>query len=143
MIPENDIIFTTSQSEATGNIVPLLHEIRHALITLLDSNAETVIDLRRLPLSPEEEEKLETFLGTGEVKADISALGDTTILESRYSGVWLETHYNEASEVMGKYICVARVPAIVLAQPEDMALSVARLAGDLGQLSISSKEIIS
>ena len=131
MIPENDIIFTTSQTQETGNIAPLLYEIKHGLQLLLDCGDETVIDLRRLPLNPEEEQKLETFLGTGEVKANVSALGDTTIIESRYSGVWVETHYNEESDIMGKYIRVALFPPILQAQPEDMASSLKRLTDDL------------
>jgi hypothetical protein len=36
----------------THNVQPLLHEIRHALATLLDDGGNTVIDLRSLPLAP-------------------------------------------------------------------------------------------
>ena len=40
---------------ATGNIPPLLHEIRHALTRLAQGEAGTSIDLRSLPLAPGEE----------------------------------------------------------------------------------------
>ena len=42
---------------ATGNVPPLLHEIRHALKRLALGEAGTSIDLRGLPLAPGEEER--------------------------------------------------------------------------------------
>lgn len=87
-----ELIFITSNTENTGNVMPLLHQIRHAFSRLIEQHEETTIDLRRLPLSPGEESQLEAFLGHGEVKADIQALGDTVLIESRFTGVWLETH---------------------------------------------------
>ena len=78
----------------TGNVEPLLHEIRHALKRLADGEAGTVIDLKRLPLAPGEEERIEETLGTGEVRAEVDALGPTIIQETSYPGVWLITHKN-------------------------------------------------
>ena len=37
------------EGEFTGNVTPLLHEIRHALAALLESDEQTVIDLRAMP----------------------------------------------------------------------------------------------
>ena len=83
-----ELIFMTSNAEKTGNVMPLLHQIRHALSQLIERQEQTRIDLRRLPLSASEEAQLEAFLGHGEVKADIQALGDTVLIESRYAGVF-------------------------------------------------------
>ena len=47
-----------SGENLTHNVQPLLHEIRHALATLLDDGGRTVIDLRSIPLAPGEEQKL-------------------------------------------------------------------------------------
>tara|TARA_R110000823_G_scaffold33348_2_gene93404 strand:+ start:96 stop:545 length:450 start_codon:yes stop_codon:yes gene_type:complete len=128
---DTDIIFTTEQQKTTGNVLPLLHEIRHALDALVDEKKPTIIDLRRIPLSADDEKKLETFLGTGEVRAEISALGPTVLQETQYSGVWIETHYNEHDEVMGKFITIAIAPNILLAQGVDMESGLARLTHDL------------
>ena len=49
----------------TGNVEPLLHEIRHALKRLAEGEEGTVIDLRGLPLAPGEEERIEAALGEG------------------------------------------------------------------------------
>ena len=69
-----DAISVNVEAE-TGNVRPLLHEIRHALKRLANGEDGTVIDLRRLPLAPGEEERLDTLLGKGEVHAQVDALG--------------------------------------------------------------------
>ncbi len=137
MTLDNDIIFTTAQSADTGNVIPLLHEIRHALSRLWEQKKETVIDLRRIPLSPDEDIKLTTFLGAGEVQATINALGLAEIQETSYSGVWIETHHNSDGEILGKYISVSIVPAILRAQPEEIQSSSVQLNDDLQHLSDS------
>ena len=111
----------------TGNLLPLLHEIRHALERLLDTGEETVIDLRALPMAPGEEQRLEQALGKGEVEAILDALGRSVIRETRYSGVWHVTHYNADDEVLGKYVEIARVPGLLEAQPETMQEALAEL----------------
>ena len=104
----------------TGNLLPLLHEIRHALELLLDTGEETTIDLRALPLAPGEEKRLEEALGRGEVKVSLSALGPSILQETAYSGVWHVTHFSANDEILGKYLEIARVPALLKAQEEEM-----------------------
>lgn len=104
----------------TGNDIPLMHEIRHALTALLESGETTIIDLRALPLAPGEEDHIEAMLGKGEVSATLDALGPTEILETGISGVWLVTHYNTNEEILGKFIEIARFPSILESQAEDI-----------------------
>jgi hydrogenase-1 operon protein HyaF len=106
--------------ELTRNVKPLLHEIRHALDALLDSGARSVIDLRSMPLAPGEEQQLLEELGRGEVNARLHALGPSEIVETRYPGVWLVMHYNNADEVIGKFIEVCDVPELLRSQQEDI-----------------------
>ncbi len=106
--------------ELTRNVKPLLHEIRHALDALLDSGARSVIDLRSMPLAPGEEQQLLEELGRGEVNARLHALGPSEIIETRYPGVWLVVHYNNADEVIGKFIEVCDVPELLRSQQEDI-----------------------
>lgn len=122
--------FAVRVEAATGNVMPLLHEIRHALTRLAAGEDElgpgrsvtvgSVIDLRGLPLAPGEEERIEDILGVGEVCAELNALGQTTVQETRVSGVWLVTHHNANDEVVAKFIEVTRIPEILRAQDEDI-----------------------
>ena len=105
----------------TGNIKPLLHEILHALDELVSKGTERIIDLRALPLAPGEEQRLLQILGAGEVSARLDALGKSSIQESRFSGVWITTHFDSNGEIMGRYIEITRLPELLAAQPEDMA----------------------
>jgi hydrogenase-1 operon protein HyaF len=117
-----------SVEAATGNVEPLLHEIRHALDRLSRGEQGTVIDLRGLPLAPGEEARIEEALGEGEVSAQLDALGPTSIRETALSGVWIVTHRNAENEIVARFIEVCRVPDILKAQDEDIQQGVHRLA---------------
>lgn len=111
----------------TGNVRPLLHEIRHALKRLTEGEDGTVIDMSSLPLAPGEEKRIEEALGEGEVRVELNALGPSTILETRFPGVWLVTHRNTENEIIGRLIEVTRIPELLLAQPEDIRTGLEQL----------------
>ena len=117
----------------TGNVMPLLHEIRHALERLLQGEDGTVIDMRSLPLAPGEEKRIEDALGKGEVQAELDALGPTTIIETSYPGVWLITHRNTEGEVIGRFIEVTHLPSILESQPEDIRTGLTVLGNKLAE----------
>jgi len=104
----------------TGNVTPILNEIRHALKKLLKEGESTIIDLRALPMGPGEEQQLESLLGIGEVTANIDAMGPSTVNETLFSGVWLVTHRNTEDAILGKFIEITRYPSILESQTEDM-----------------------
>jgi hydrogenase-1 operon protein HyaF len=116
---------------ATGNVEPLLHEIRHALTRLADGEDGTVIDLKRLPLAPGEEERIEETLGTGEVRAEVDALGPTLIQETSYPGVWLVTHKNADDVVVARFIEVTYIPELLRSQQADIDAGIDRLEDEL------------
>lgn len=120
----------------TLNVVPLLHEVRHALERLLESGEPTTIDLGAIPLAPGEFEKIDAALGTGEVKVVLEAMGPSQIYETQFSGVWRITHLNAANEVVGRYVEVTRIPEILLAQEADVRVGLdllsRKLSGDDG-----------
>ena len=116
----DDECLSVPGSAATGNVLPLLHEVRHALQELLDQGTEAVIDLRAIPLGPGEEERIADTLGRGEVQVRMSALGPSEIVETRFPGVWLSTHRNEDGEVIGRYIEICLVPPLVRSQEADI-----------------------
>ena len=111
----------------TGNVRPLLHEIRHALRQLLDTGETTSIDLRGLPMAAGEQERLIGFLGKGEISVQLNALGNSEIIETSFPGIWLIVHYNSNQEIMGKFIEITRIPGILEAQTGDMEDALASL----------------
>ncbi len=113
--------------ELTWNVEPLLHEIRHALQQLADTGKAGIIDLRSIPLAPGEEDRILAALGQGEVRAHIDALGPSEVVETRYAGVWLVTHYNEDEDIIGRFIEVTPMPDILRSQAEDIRLACSRL----------------
>ena len=116
---------------ATGNVVPLLHEIRHALKRVVNGQEGTTIDLQSLPLAPGEQERIESVLGAGEVRAELDALGPTVIQETSFPGVWLVTHRNTEGEVLARFIEVTRMPDLLMSQQADIEHGLNRLANEL------------
>ena len=110
-----------------GNVRPLLSEILHAIDRLLDTGEPTTIDLAGLPFGPGEREHLEATLGTGELAAELDALGKSRIRETAYPGVWWLEHRNAHDEIVGRYIEITHVPEILTSQDADIAAGRARL----------------
>lgn len=122
-------------SEASGALtIParaILHELAALLERLVDSGESGSIDLRSLPLGPGDHERLEAFLGQGEVSAVVEALGSTRVRETAVRGVWWVTHCNVDEEVVAELLEVTRCPAILETQPEDAREGLAELRARL------------
>ena len=116
---------------ATGNVKPLLHEVRHALKRLANGEDGTVIDLQSIPLAPGEEERIEELLGKGEVRAELDALGPSVVQETSYPGVWLVTHSNTEQVVVGRFIEVTHIPELLKSQQPDIEHGISRLEHEL------------
>jgi len=120
-------------NELTWNARPILFEVRHALEELLDNGENSIIDLRSIPLAPGEEETIIKTLGQGEVHARLDALGPSEIIETRFAGVWLITHYNDEEEIVSRFIEITAIPKILKSQDEDMSNALIELAHELGK----------
>ena len=110
-----------------GNVRPILNEVMHAIDRLLESDKPTTIDLAGLPFGPGELEHLEATLGTGELAAELDALGTSRIRETAYPGVWWLEHRNAFDEVVGRYLEITRTPEILSSQDADIIAGRARL----------------
>ncbi len=104
----------------SGNLESIIAEIKHALQQLIEQNKSHSINLRAMPWSQAEEERLLQFLGKGEVNIELNALGKSTFYETDYSGVWMVNHYNQEGEEIAKLIEISSVPEIIFAQQEDI-----------------------
>ena len=117
--------------DLTWNVMPLLHEVKHALGNLIDNSETTTIDLRSIPLAPGEEDKILDALGVGEINAQLNALGTSEIIETQYSGVWVVTHYNDDNEIMSRFIEVTTIPDILRSPREDIYTAFENLTSTL------------
>jgi len=116
---------------ASGNVKPLLHEVRHALRRLAKGEDGTVIDLQSVPLAPGEAQRIEELLGKGEVRAELDALGPSVVQETSYPGVWLVTHSNTEQAVVGRFIEVTHMPELLKSQQADIEHGISRLEQEL------------
>ena len=110
-----------------GNVRPILNEVLHAVDKLLETDEPTTIDLAGLPFGPGELEHLEATLGTGELSAELNALGISRIRETAFPGVWWLEHRNAHDEVVGRYLEITRTPEILSSQYADIVAGRARL----------------
>lgn len=107
-------------TEAWDIVLPLLHEIRHALQRLIDRGESTQIDLQSLPFHTGEEANLLAALGRGEVEVSLDALGVSRIWETAYAGVWVVDHYDPEGRRIALSLEVTRVPELLLSHPADL-----------------------
>jgi len=123
-----------------GNVKPLLNEIIHALDRLLGDDEPTVIDLASLPFAPGELAELEEALGSGELTAELDALGKSLIRETAYPGVWWVRHLDGRGRVAAEQIVVTRVPDILISPPEDIRAAAARLIAEMRPAAAPGKD---
>ena len=130
-----DIPITVEQSApnlpASGNSIPILHEVLHALRRLAGSGESTLIDLNAMPFGPGDEEQLLSLLGRGEVQASVDALGTTRVTETAYPGVWLIDYLNEDDQRLTLHLEITEIPSILCVQPRDIEDSITALDAQL------------
>ena len=120
---------------ATGNASPVLHEIKHALAQLLDSGTPSIIDLGAIPFAPGDDRILEDVLGTGEVHAVLSLMGESHVRETAIAGVWRVDHLDEKGEFQSRFIEITFMPDILKTQREDAARGLETLSERLTTLA--------
>jgi hydrogenase-1 operon protein HyaF len=113
--------------------LPVLHELQAMLERLIETGEPSSIDLRRTPLSPEDQELLKTLLGRGEVSATVDSLGPTRIAETVISGIWWVTHCNQDGKTVVELIEVSECPELLRSQREDLPAGLERLRSRLAQ----------
>lgn len=116
---------------SSGNIEPLLHEIRQALWLLLNEGTRSSIDLSSIPLAAGEEERILAVLGRGEACGAINVCGATELVETNFPGVWVITHFDVEGDMRARFIEVTRVPEILCSHPADIEDAHSRLADSL------------
>ena len=131
-LPDTDEEFAVSEL-----LRVLLSELRDMVIALVETGASNFLDLKSLPLTPNDLEQLRLILGKGEVEAIITALGPTHVSETLIPGVWWVTHKNSNDEVINEFIEVTSLPEILLTQHEELWHSADVMEGRLNQFGIN------
>lgn len=104
----------------SAQVFALLQELHTLLTTLVTQGQASRLDIRSLPMLPAEHDFLRDFLGEGEVTATLNALGQSTIKETRFPGIWWITHYNAHAEIVAELIEVTLLPDILKTQAPDL-----------------------
>jgi hydrogenase-1 operon protein HyaF len=110
-----------------GGVTALLVEIASLLDRLADGGEPSAIDLRGLPMSLADRERLLRDLGEGEVAIALQADGESTIRETGVRGVWWVQHRDRGGEVLAEFIEIARVPGILLVDEDELHAGAQRL----------------
>jgi len=126
----------------TGQAEAVLREIATLLERLAVHGEEASLDLKSLPLSPADRDWLRQRLGRGEVNIDLTAGGTSRIDETGLPGVWWVEHRDEVANIIGEYIEVARVPAIVPADPDGITAGLDRLRSRLDVVRAEGGDLV-
>lgn len=103
-----------------GGVAAIFTELVTLLERLAAGDEPATIDLRSLPMSPQDRIELKGALGEGEVQATVNAQGLSTLRETRISGIWWVEHRNEQGELVAELLEVTRVPAILSSASDEI-----------------------
>jgi hydrogenase-1 operon protein HyaF len=119
----------SDESARSNNVTPILYEISHALEQLLADGGDTLIDLNTLPLTPADEQLLSDTLGRGEVDIRLYLNdGESRVWETGIPGVWRVEHHQADGTALSRHLEISHVPAIVMAQTQDMQAGLQHLS---------------
>lgn len=104
-----------------GGVAAILMELAGSLERLAESQIPAAIDLRSLPMSPQDRIELRRALGEGEVQATVTADGLSSIRETRISGVWWVEHRDARGALTAELLEVTRFPEILATASDEIA----------------------
>jgi hydrogenase-1 operon protein HyaF len=104
-----------------GGVAAILSELVNLLQRLADAQESATIDVRSLPMSPQDRIALQHALGEGEVRATLNAEGLSTIHETQVPGIWWVEHRDRHGDLMAESIEVTRMPQILMSDTDEIA----------------------
>lgn len=109
----------------------IMAEILAMLECLVRQGRGGAIDLKSLPLAPDDYDRLKSSLGEGEAKIDVALNGLTRCRETRLPAVWWVEHYNANGSTAAEFIEVTKVPDILGIDEDEIYDGIVRLSGQL------------
>ncbi len=107
-----------------GGVKAIGYEILSHLEKLRSSGEAAAIDMRSLPMAPEEYQGLMDMLGQGELDLTIEIDGPTHVRETAYAGVWWIQHKDRHDQVLSEYIEINHVPEFLSAQDDQITAAI-------------------
>jgi len=104
-----------------GGVTAILFELVGDLERLAREKTSATIDLRSLPMSPQDRVELQRALGEGEVQATVNAGGLSNIRETRVPGIWWVEHRDRDGELIAELIEVTHVPEFLTSATDEIA----------------------
>jgi hydrogenase-1 operon protein HyaF len=123
-----------------GGVAAILSELVGMLEILAGGGPPATIDLRSLPMSPQDRIELQSALGDGEVRATLDADGLSTLRETRVSGIWWVEHRDRHGDLIAELLEVTRVPPILESAPDEIERSARELRERLSMIAASPAE---
>jgi len=114
-----------------GGLIAILREISEMLERLAQYDESGAIDLRSLPFSPADYQRLRESLGSGEVEITLNVDGISRLRETGFSGVWWVEHRNAEDELVAELLEITHIPEIVVTERDEIAKSASRLRDHL------------
>jgi len=114
-----------------GGVKAIAYEILSQLERFLASGETGAIDMRGLPMAPNEYQELLAMLGEGELDLSIDMNGPTRIRETAYAGVWWIQHKDRGDRILSEYIEINRIPDFLCAQTDQIEDAVRELSDRL------------
>lgn len=124
-------ISSATQTAPGAGVSALLRETLELLERLLRYEEGGAIDLRSLPFGAADRERLEEFLGAGEIEITLNLDGKSRLRETAYPGVWWVEHRNRDEALVAELLEVTAIPEIAVSAPEDIAAGAERLRARL------------
>ncbi|HWX29461.1 MAG TPA: hydrogenase expression/formation C-terminal domain-containing protein [Steroidobacteraceae bacterium] len=131
---------TMSGGGLGGVVAAILTELVTLLERFVNGESAAAIDLRSLPVSPQDRAELQRVLGEGEVQARANAAGLSRIREARVSGIWWVEQYDQGGKLVAELIEVGRVPGIHSGEPAEITAGARALRAQINAATAASME---
>lgn len=118
-----------------AGVTAILAEIAALLERVAAGGAAGQIELCGPTCSTQTRAQLLQALGPGEVLIRLEADGESTIRETSVQGVWWNEHTDRCGNLLAAFLEVARVPAILPVDSEQLRRGAERLRADLQTVS--------
>jgi hypothetical protein len=120
-----------------GGVTAILFELVGLLERLAEKKTSATIDLRSLPMSPQDRVELQRALGEGEVQATITAGGFSNIRETGVRGVWWVEHLDRDGEPIAELLEVTHVPEFLTSATDEIAAGARTLRASITAAAIA------
>jgi hydrogenase-1 operon protein HyaF len=123
-----------------GGVAAILTDLATLLERFVSGDAPAAVDLRSLPMSPQDRAELQRVLGEGEVQARANAAGLSRIRGTRVSGLWWVERFDQGGKLVAELIEVGHVPGMPSSRPAEITAGARDLRAQINAATAASME---